>query len=273
VVKITEAFSHRIKKSFPKLDEELKMAQMKQTPEKFIKQIFLLSLVLSLNISVLALLILIKFKYGLAVFPIFIVIFLLFFFLFLQVPKANIAKIRKDIESDIFVPSRMLLTLLESGSSIVTALERVAYTNAKSSKYFGKIASKIYLGKPLGEAIDEAIAYTPSESFRKVLQPVRKSLKTGTDIQKSLNGVLEDLVKEKAVEIERYEKRLGALSLFYMLFGVIIPAISVVLVVILLSVVGLKVEFFPFLLLLLIITLLIQVVFIKSFQSIRPLIR
>lgn len=193
--------------------------------------------------------------------------------MFLKLPKLNISQMRQEIETDIFVPSRMLVTLLESGNSIVSALERVSYTDAKSSKYFGKIATEIYLGKSLADAIDEAILNTPSESFKRFLQPIRKSLKAGTDVQKNLNEVLEDLVKEKVIEIEQYEKRLGALSLFYMIFGVIIPAIGVVVIVVIMSVIGLSVDFFPFLFMLLLLILVTQIVFIRIFQSIRPLMR
>jgi pilus assembly protein TadC len=273
VIKISERFRYRIRKTFPDLEDKLHRAFLTYTPEAFIKKITILSLIFAGNMSVIFLIISLKYGVWWVTLPFFFFTAFAFWLLFMQIPQMRIAKIRHDIEADIFVPARMLLTLLESGASVLTALEKVAFTNAKSSKYFGIIASKIYLGKPLGEAIEEAIRYTPSESFRKVLQPIRKSLKTGTDIQKSLNSVLEDLVKDKSVEIERYEKRLGALSLFYMLFGVIIPAVSCVLMVILLSVGGLEVDFFPFLFILLLITLIVQFVFIKAFQGIRPLMR
>jgi pilus assembly protein TadC len=246
---------------------------MRENPAKFVKLAFLLALVFAVNISILVFVMLLNTDIVMLTIPIFFVLLLMLTFLFLQIPKFNITRIRKEIESDIFVPSRMLLTMLESGSSIVTALEKVAYTNAKSSKYFGLIATRIYLGKPLSDALDDAVKYTPSESFRRVLQPIRKSLKTGTDIQKNLASVLDDLVKDKAIEIERYEKRLGALSLFYMIFGVIIPAISVVLIAVILSVMGLEVRFFPFLFILFILTLLIHFMFVKSFHNIRPLMR
>ena len=101
----------------------------------------------------------------------------------------------------------------------------------------------------------------------------RKSLKAGTNVQENLNEVLEDLVKEKIIEIERYENKLGALSLFYMIFGVIIPAVSVVGIIIVMSVMGLTVNFFPFLFILLLILAITQFGFIKLFQAIRPLMR
>jgi len=273
VLKISEAFRYRIKKLFPRLEDQLKLAQMKDSPEVFVKKAMILSIIFSLNFTVIAFAMLYKTK--MAIFIVFSFFFFLMFFtvMFIQLPKINISKIRQEIEADIFVPSRMLLTMLESGNSIVTALERVSYTNAKSSKYFGKIATEVYLGKTLSDAIDEAIHYTPSESFRRVLQPIRKSLKAGTDIKENLIAVLEDLVKEKVLEIEKYEKKLGAISLFYMMFGVIVPAISVVVIVLIMSVVGMSVDFFPFLFIILLVNILIQFAFAKIFQNTRPLMR
>lgn len=273
MVKISEAFRHTVRRLFPNLEHDLKLAQMKETPDSFVMKALVLALIFSLNVSVIALVVLAKTGFVILLIPVFVVLLIFFTLLFMLLPKLNTAKIRQDIEADIFVPARMLLTLLESGSSIVTALEKVSYTKAKSSKYFGKIASQIYLGKTLDAAIDEAVQSTPSESFRRVLQPIRKSLKTGTNIEKSLSSVLEDLTKEKVIEIEKYEKRLGALSLFYMIFGVIIPALSVVVVVVIMSVLGLKVQFFPFLFILLLLSLIIQFAFIRGFQGIRPLMR
>jgi pilus assembly protein TadC len=242
-------------------------------PDRFVKLALLLSFVFSLNVTVIAFIILSKSELIIFTIPVFILCFLFLTLLFLQIPKINIARIRKEIESDIFVPSKMLLTMIESGSSIVSALEKVAYTNAKSSKYFGLIAARIYMRKPLPDALDEAVKYTPSESFRRVLQPIRKSLKTGTNIEKNLNDVLEDLIKDKAIEIERYEKRLGALSLFYMIFGVIVPAILVVVLVVVISIMGFEVRFFPFLFILIFLIMIIHLLFIRSFHSIRPLMR
>ena len=266
-----EAFRHGIRKILPNLEEDLKLAQIKQSSESFVLKTIVLSIILSVNFTLVVFIALIKTEFAILAAPAFLFFMVFFMFLMLQLPKLNIVTIRQEIESDIFVPSRMLLTLLESGNSIVTSLERVSYTNAKSSKYFGKIATEIYLGKNLSEAIDEAIRYTPSESFKRVLQPIRKSLMAGTDVRKNLIEVLDDMMEEKIIEIEKYEKKLGAISLFYMIFGVIIPAISVIIIVVVMSLVGLSVDFFPFLFFLLLIIMFIQFGFIKLFQKIRPL--
>jgi pilus assembly protein TadC len=275
VIKIatTDSNENLINKLFPNLRESLRMAQMNTNVTAFVNKAAVLSLVFALNFTVVSFLILIKYKLYLFTLPLFIIFFLAFFFVCMKIPDLNINKVRQDIESDIFTPSRMLLTLLEAGNSLISALETVSYTKAKSSKYFGKIASEIYLGKNVDQAIEDAIKYTPSDSFRMVLEPIKKSLRTGTDIQKNLFSTLQELSQQKIVEIEQYEKRLNPLSMFYMIFGTILPAIGVVGLVLIMSVVGIKIEFFPSLFLLLVLILLLQLFFVRIFKNTRPLVK
>jgi len=275
VIKIatTDSNENLINKLFPNLRESLRMAQMETNVTAFVNKAVVLSLIFALNFTVVSFLILIKYKLYLFTLPLFILFFLAFFFVCLKIPDLNIAKVKQEIESDIFTPSRMLLTLLEAGNSLISALETVSYTKAKSSKYFGKIASEIYLGKNVDQAIEDAIKYTPSDSFRMVLEPIKKSLRTGTDIQKNLFSTLQELSQQKIVEIEQYEKRLNPLSMFYMIFGTILPAIGVVGLVLIMSVAGIKIEFFPSLFLLLVLILLLQLFFVRIFKNTRPLVK
>ncbi len=273
MIKISEAFEEFFNKIFPKLKDELKAAQMHNTLANFVVKCLVLALIFSLIFSITAFFILSKSKLLVLLAPILIFFLFTMFFVFLRIPKYNIRRVRNDIENDIFVPSRMLLTLLESGNSIISALVDVSYTKAKSSKYFGNIASEIFLGKNIEQAIDDAIRYTPSESFRRVLEPIKKSLKTGTDIQRNLLVTLQEMSQEKIIEIEDYEKKLSPLSMFYMIFGTIIPVLSVVGIVVFVSIIGLKAEFFPFFLILLLVILIIQYIFVVLYRSIRPLVK
>lgn len=273
MIKITEESEAFISKVFPKLKENLRKAQMDMGVSVFVRKCVVMSIIFALNVSVIFFLILLKSGLYLLTIPLFIFFFIIIFLICMNIPKFNMAKVRQEIESDIFTPSRMLLTLLESGNSLISAMESVSYTKAKSSKYFGKIASEIYVGKNVDQAIEDAIKYTPSDSFRMVLEPIKKSLKTGTDIQTNLLATLQQLSEQKVVEIEQYEKRLNPLSMFYMIFGTVIPAVGVVGLVLILSVIGFKVEFFPALLVLLVLILILQLFFVKIFQNTRPLVK
>jgi hypothetical protein len=61
--------------------------------------------------------------------------------------------------------------------------------------------------------------------------------------------------------------------MFYMIFGTILPAIGIVGLVLIMSVLGIQVEFFPSLLILLILILLLQLFFVRIFRSTRPLVK
>jgi hypothetical protein len=272
VVKISEALEEFANKIFPNLKENMKIAQMGEDVTGFLFKSIILSIIFSINFSLIGSIILRKYGFFIVMIPLLIFFFVVSIIFSVSIPKLNVSKVRQEIESDVFIPSRMLLTLLESGNSLVTALEGVSYTKAKSSKYFGKIASEIYLGKNIDQAIDDAIRYTPSESFRQVLEPIKKSLKTGTSIQGNLLETLKELQKKKIIEIEKYEKSLSPLAMFYMIFGTIVPAMGVVGLTIVLSVMGVEVTFFPFLFVILLIVLGVQLLFIKLFKSIRPLV-
>lgn len=273
MVRISEEYEEFLQKIFPHLQENLKRAQMEPDITSFVTKSFLFSVIFSFNYCIIFFFILLKIGGLIFLLPLFLGFLILNLSLCASLPKLNIKKVRREIESDIFVPSRTLLTLLESGNSLISALEGASYTKAKSSKYFGKIASEIYLGKNIDQAIGDAIHYTPSESFRRILQPIRVSLKTGTDIQKNLLTVLKDLTEEKIIEIEEYEKKLNPLSMIYMIFGTIVPAIGVVVFVILMSIMGIRVEFFPFLFILLFVLLIIQMLFVNVFRTTRPLVK
>lgn len=273
VIRITEESEEFATKVFPKLKENLRMAQMSTDVGAFVNKCIIMAVIFALNLSLIFFIILIKKGLYLLTIPVFLFFFVIMFIVCLNIPKFNIAKVRQEIESDIFTPSRMLLTLLESGNSLISALESVSYTKAKSSKYFGKIASEIYLGKTVEQAIEDAIRYTPSDSFRMVLEPIKKSLKTGTDIQTNLLATLQQLSEQKIVEIEQYEKRLNPLSMFYMIFGTVLPALGIVGLVLILSVIGFEINFFPVLFIILLLVIILQFFFIKLFQSTRPMVK
>jgi pilus assembly protein TadC len=273
VIRIGELIEELVEKLLPRLGHELKVAQMKDSPHDYLRKSILLAFIFALNLTLPTLFILLKY-HALYLLP---VVYLVYFFLTmliaLSIPKINIKKVRSEIESDIFVPAWKLLTLIEAGNSIISALINVSRSKAKSGKYFGKIASDILLGKTIEQAFDDAIKYTPSESFRKVLEPIKKSLKTGADIKSNLLSTLRELSQEKAVEIEMYEKKLSPLSMFYLIFGTILPALAIIGAALIISFVGLEVRFFPFLFLYLVLILITQVVFINIFLETRPLVK
>jgi Flp pilus assembly protein TadB len=273
VFAISEQFEQYFNKVFPDLKEELKIAQMDGNLTVFMTKCLILGLILSASCSLAVFFITLSFGMPLLTIPIYFLLVIAFFYLGTKIPKINQQRIRKEIESNIFTLGGMLLTLLESGDSIISALEGVADSKAKGGKYFGQVASEIYLGKNLDQSIEDAIRYTPSESFRRIFEPIKISIRTGADIKQPLVAALKELSHERIVEIEQYEKKLSPFSMLYMIFGTILPAMGIVGFVLIMSVMGIKVEFFPFLFILILLVVVVQIVFIEIVRSMRPLVR
>jgi len=239
----------------------------------FVSQCVLLSFLGALCVTVIAFFLLLKLGFPLLTVLVFMLAFSFTFYLTLHIPKVNQGIVRQEIEGNIFVLGGMLLTLLESGHSIVSAFEVIAESKAKGSRYFGQIASEIYLGKNLEPAIEDAIKYTPSDSFRRVLEPVKKSIMTGSDIQTPLVDNLKELSHQRIVDIENYQKALGPFSMVYMIFGTILPAIGIIFFVLIMSVMGIRLEFFPFLFMILLLIVFMHLIFIKVVQGLRPQVK
>jgi len=255
------------------LQRELELADIDLSVKQYLLRCLIPAGIFSLNVALLIFFALKGSGVQWIALPLFLLFFAIFMFLCTLLPKARAKQIERAIEADIFIPSRMLVTLLESGNSLASAFDRVSKTKTVSGQYFAKISVEIYLGKSLDNAITDAIRKTPSRSFRRVLEPLKNSIRTGASIEKNLVATLDDLTQEKIVEIERYEKRLAPVSMFYMIFGTIMPAIGVIVLSILLSVVGIEVTFFPFLFILLIVIAFLQMFFWHLFKSIRPLVK
>ena len=255
------------------LEKNLILADIDETPKNYILKSLIPATLFALSITVVLFFTLKNHPaqlISLLALPILTPIFL---YVFLQIPASNAKKIGQAIEADIFWPSRMLITLIESGNSLPSAFERVSQTKTISGNYFAKLAAEINLGKSLKDAVEDAIRYTPSQSFKRVLEPIKNSLRTGAAIQKNLIATLDDLTNEKMIEIERYEKRLAPISMFYMIFGAILPTFAAVALIIFISVAGINVTFFPFMFILLLLVLITQVLFYKLFETIRPLVQ
>jgi len=115
---------------------------------------------------------------------------------------------------------------------------------------------------------------TPTPDFRNEQELYNQALAySSAQDWDNLIATLDDLTAEKIVEIEQYEKRLAPISMFYMIFGTILPTIAVVALIVLISIAGITVTFFPFLFVLLLAVLVMQVIFYHVFRGVRPLVR
>ncbi len=262
---------------FPEFERTLIKAGIKDSPDYYLNKMFLIAFIASLFFTILLLFVFLKKGvFFLWVLPAFVILFAFFFFTVLQLPKMAAKKRKQELESDLLYTVRHFLLRMECGSSLLNALEETANLDTVSAKYFSEVVHDLNIGSPIEHAIDYAIKYTPSERFMEVMNIIKTSLRTGSDIKQSLKSNLREMSHDKILEIKDYGKKLSPLSMFYMIIGTIVPSIGV-------SVLVIGSTFFPniifggkaasaILIAFVVLLVIIQTGFYLLFKSMRPLV-
>lgn len=260
----------RVSSFFPNLKKDIRIAHIKTNPREFIYKNLKFSLPFSLGLTILFFFIADKAGLPLIFIPIaFIILFIAIFNLGLLKIKAKIVKRQKEIDREVLFVGQYLLIKLYSGRPLLNALIDTTKSYGVAAKYIEEIVNDINTGSSLENALENAMTYSPSEKFRKILFHINNALKLGIDVTKPLSAVLDEITKEQEIEIQRYGKKLNTLVIFYMLAAVVIPSIGTTLFIVLSSFINFTVStthFFIFL----VFIMIIQLLFISVFKTIRP---
>ena len=225
-----------VARSLPNLKHSLKRAGMNYKPEEFIKRTFLSAFYMTTGLVVSLALILAKFNVLKSIMIIFVpIIFIVLFSYLLKLPDVKISKKEKGITKEIIFAGRHLIIELESGVPLYNALANISKNYEVIGKYFEEIVTKVDLGTSMEDAITEAVEYIPSDDFRRLLWQILNSIRTGSDISKSLSSVLEQIAREQIIEVDKYSKKLNPFAMFYMIIAVILPSLGVTMLVVLSS--------------------------------------
>jgi pilus assembly protein TadC len=257
---------------YPDLKRDLYISNMDQPVERFIKNTILITLVFATIFMLVIAFILDRLNaqnFFLVVLCTYLVLLALIFYLVLKLPYFNKQQLGRTIEAEVAITGRRLLIQLQSGKSLMNSIIDVAKHKKESSKALERIAYELYMGKPLEQAINDAINDSPSRTFRKIFIQIRNSLKTGADVKSVLKATLEDITRQKIIEFETFGKRLNPIGLFYMIFGTIAPSLGVVMFAILLAIIGADIEIGILSVFLLLIAI-IQFIFVTVFVKMRP---
>ncbi|MFH0874948.1 MAG: type II secretion system F family protein [archaeon] len=268
-----------LKKLTPDLEKTLRKAGKKDLPEEYLAKISKYSLFYSIFICIFAVLIISKGieqtnwpMHSYVFLPIvFLISFIWISMVFIGLNNVTIINRKSTLESDLLYSTRHLLLKLESGAPLLNALIDTSKLETKSGRFFSEIITDVYLGTPIEDAIDIAINDSPSKSFTKLLEEIKNSLRTGTDLEKSMKSTLSSMTKDHMLQITAYGKKLAPLSMMYMIFGTIMPALSSAILVLVIGFVNLGTNTLTTLLVVLIVTLvIIQFFFILFFKALKP---
>jgi pilus assembly protein TadC len=262
----------RISSNFPNLKKELRISHVKGSPQQFIYNNIKLAFPFSLALTVLFFFIADKAGFPLVMIPIFFIVsvLMIFQFGFLKL-KAKRLKRQKEIDREALFAGQYLLIKLYSGRPLLNALIDTSKSYGVASKYMGEIVNDIDTGSSLEDALENAIKFSPSEKFRRILFHINNALRLGIDVTGPLSSVLKEITREQEIEIKRYGKKLNTIIIFYMLGAVVIPSIGMTIFIVFSSFVDLSIGSIHFMVVLFFLAM-IQVIFISVFRSIRPVV-
>jgi pilus assembly protein TadC len=253
-----------------KLKKKLKMAGISQTPKAYLKKVMQGAALIGVGMGFLSFILFSKNEVPIIMsFVVGMVFFCMAYITLLRAVDSRISKRAKEIDKDVLFAGRFLLIKMNSGKPLINSLMEASQSYGVASHYFKEIVRNIELGTPLEKALEEAMDYCPSHKMKRILFQINSALKAGVDATNNLEAVLEEIANDQLVEIQRYGKKLSSLTLFYMLLAVVLPSLGMTMFIVVASLVSLAVNasiFFSFLFFL----VLVELVFISLFMSIRP---
>jgi archaeal flagellar protein FlaJ len=254
----------------PLLKKQLRMARVDRTPKEFVKSSLKNAVMMGLGMSVLTFFYMDKSGKPLYWLPLILVVLIYFFYQFnFMKLSSKIMKRRKEIDKDVLFAGRYLLVKLNSGQPLINALVDASKSYGVASGYFKEIVRDIELGKPVEQALSDAAEYSPSEKFRKIIFQIGNALKIGIDVTEFLDATLNEIAEQQIIEINRYGKKLNSITLFYMLFAVVLPSLGLTIFIVVASIANINVDM-TFFAVILIFLVMLQMMFLIMYKAIRP---
>lgn len=264
------SLAKEIASHYPTLKRKMRIAHIDKTPEEYVAKNLSAAALIALVLTGAAFLF---FKplgaplWGLAlVFPLF---FLVMFHVLVKLVDVEMRKLAKEIDKDVLFAGRFLLIKLNSGKPLINAIIDASNSYGVANKYFKEIVRDIELGTPLEEALEKASRYSPSEKMRRILFQISNALNIGVDVTDYLEAILDEIASDQLNEIQRYGKKLSGITMFYMLFAVVIPSLGITMFITIVSLISVPLDFGT-LFLFLFVLVVIELAFITLFKQIRP---
>jgi pilus assembly protein TadC len=263
-------FYQEIASKYPTLKRKLLIAHISLSPEEYVRRNFISALLMTAIIGFGAFMFIAGIGAPIILIPIIaIVAFFILFQIFMHVADVKIRKLAKDIDRDVLFAGRFLLIKLNSGKPLINAIVDASNSYGVANQYFKEIVRDIELGTPLEEALEKASRYSPSEKMRRILFQISNALKIGVDVTNFLEAILDEIAEDQLLEIKNYGRKLSGITLFYMLFAIVIPSLGITMLIAVVSLVNVQIDFGMFVVFLFLLVI-IEFIFITIFKSVRP---
>lgn len=264
------ALFQEIASKYPTLKRKLIIAHMEITPEQYVKQNVISTLIMTAIVTFGYFLFASGTELNLLTVPLVAIIAgFLFFQLFMRTVDVKIHKLAKEIDKDVLFAGRFLLIKLNSGKPLMNAIIDASNSYGVANRYFKEIVRDIELGTPLEEALEKASRYSPSNKMQRILFQISNALKIGVDVTNFLEAILDEIAEDQLLEIKNYGRKLSGITMFYMLFAIVIPSLGITMLIAVVSLIKIQIDFGLFMMFLFAL-IIIEFVFITIFKSIRP---
>ena len=160
-------------------------------------------------------------------------LFMFSFYSSLYMPKVKSTKHANEIERELPYALRHLLIEVKSGIPLYNGLVAISEKYGAASEEIRGMVREINAGKSEIEAIEESIFKNPSYNFRRAFWQILNSLKTGTDVETSLESTVDDIIKQQLIAIKKYGQELNPMTLMYMMVAIILPSLGITFLIVL----------------------------------------
>lgn len=232
---------------FPFLKISLKQAEVDLSAKEYLSMCFLSSIIFFLFFWLFLLFILalagvekfLSFSFATSV--------LITIFAFLQqitYPRIYVNRRIRGIERNLMDSLQNILVQLNSGVPLFDILVNVSKGDyGEVSKEFSRAVKQITSGNSQIKTLEEMAATNPSLFFRRAIWQLVNGMKSGADMSRVINEIINLLSEEQILQIQRYGSQLNPLAMFYMLLVVIMPSLGTTFLIILSSFIALPVQF------------------------------
>ncbi len=191
------------------------------------------------------------------------------FFTFAKLPEIRAKRRVRKLEKELPYALRHILIEVDSGISLYQAMVAVSDDYGEASEEFRTIVKDINAGVSEIEALEQAVLRNPSLQFRRSLWQMINALKSGSDISQTLESLVDAIMEQQILEVQKYGKSLNPFTLMYLMIAVILPSLGVTFLMVLSTFTGMSVPNTIFYMILAGLVLF-QLLFINIIKSKRP---
>lgn len=220
----------RLARFFKGMDVDLYKANMKTTPERYAAMMIGISTI----VAVFAVVVMFLLRMPLLFVPLGGVLAFMFSIVVIRTqPRRRAAARVCEINRLIPYAMRHMATQLSSGIGLpetMTSISRADY--GAISEEFGKVIRDMHAGMSTEEALVAMDERVDSEPLRRATRQVRRTLRTGGDLSRTLSTLADETAFELRMKLRDYTQSLNLITMIYMFASAVIPAMLMVVIMI-----------------------------------------